>query len=369
MENQLKITMPSHWDKTIIQDIVNTTSDNDIRLGEIYGVLADGGPIGHGRSPESVVSITKERAIQFRNFVKSLGVNFVYLLNAPFNDVMDSKKTSDLRSYLCWVLKDLGPDGLTISSHDLMRLVRRIDNTIPIHISTIAGVKNLNDLQKFMDCLPDRLVPHHDIGKNFNDLAELTNFGKENNMEVEILATESCLFGCPNRKAHYEYLSNKKADNPFHTICNSKKLIRPREFLLAGGIIRPEDVSFYENLGVHYIKVSGRSKPSSWITEVVKAYQNQSYDGNLIRLLGIDPSLEAEKWIYLNNNALDGFLENFPTSDDYESRAEYCDKWMIKLYKSGDFRLMDGSTYKIEGQSLVLNKSGDYVRSIIKREE
>jgi collagenase-like PrtC family protease len=300
------------------------------------------------------MSITKEDAIQFRNFVETLGVDFVYLLNAPFNDTMDSKKSADLSNYLCWVLKDLEPDGLTISSHDLMQHVRRIDNTIPIHISTIAGVKNLNDLQQFMDVLPNRLVPHHDIGKNFKDLAELTKFGKENNMEVEILATESCLFGCPNRKAHYEYLSNKKADNPFHTICNSKKLIRPREFLLAGGVIRPEDVNFYKNLGVNYIKISGRSKPSSWITEVVKAYH---------------PSLEAEKWIYLNNKALDGFLENFPTFNDYEARAMYCDKWMIKLYKSGDFRLMDGSTYKTDGQSLVLNKPGDYVQSIIKKEE
>src|SRR4030066_564269 len=109
LNNLTEITMPCHWDKDIIDEIVSN-SKKDIAVKEIYGVLSGGGPVGHGRSRKSVVFVSKERAIKFRQYLKKIGLRFTYLLNAPFEVTNTKKQKNKLNSYLSWVLFELKPD-------------------------------------------------------------------------------------------------------------------------------------------------------------------------------------------------------------------------------------------------------------------
>jgi collagenase-like PrtC family protease len=186
---------------------------------------------------------------------------------------------------------------------------------------------------------------------------------------VEILVTESCLYRCPMRDAHYKSLAGGGADKPFHVTCNARKLTSPREFLLAGGLVRPEDTGKFEEMGVKYFKISGRSKPAGWLPEVVRAYQTRDYEGNLIRLTGIDPTLRAEEWVVIENKALEGYLDGFPASEPYEEQVTYADNWIKRLYHSGGFYLTDGSEYLVEGGELKISgRGGEKARSVIERE-
>ena len=358
------LTLPCHWDKKIINDILENSPDKGVNIAEIYGVPTGGNPVGHGRSNKSVVQVSREESLEFREFVKSKGIDFTYLLNAPFSFQSEEWKKS-VGEYLEWILGEFKPDALTISSHELMRFVREMDKAIPIHISTIAGIKTAEELSNYLDVRPSRVVPHHDCGKRFGDLKEIAEFGQDHGIEIELLSTESCLFGCPNRDSHYSHLVSLDNDDPFHTSCNTTKLTNPREFLRAGGVIRPEDIAFYENLGVSYFKISGRSKPATWLPEVVKAYTNRSYEGNLVRLLGIDPSLKAEEWIYIDNKSLDGFIEGYPRNCSAGDEIAYCDHWIKKLYKDGEFRLQDGSTFEFENDTLKLKEFGHNTERVI----
>lgn len=220
-----ELTIPCHWNREVMDQILLRNKTADIKVAEVYGVLADGGPVGHGRSSDSVVNVARQDAINFRNYLKDSRIRFTYLLNAPFRFKDDPNQQKDLGDYLDWILGELKPDALTISSHELMKHVRSIDNDISIHVSTIAGVRNVDDLQKYLDVKPDRIVPHHDAGKNWRDLANLALFGRENDIRVELLVTESCLYQCPSRTAHYEHLARGKADSPFHLTCNARKFI------------------------------------------------------------------------------------------------------------------------------------------------
>lgn len=365
------LTIPCHWDRAIINEIVSTRSCNDtIIVEEVYGVLAKGGPIGHGRSSNAVVSVDKSYVVRFRQYLRKKGIRFVYLLNAPFRISTDTEQRIELEKYVSWVLQEVKPDALMISSYELMEYIRSRDDEIPIYISTIAGVKNPDDVKKFLDISPARIVTHHDLGKDWKALVRLTVFCKKESIEIEIMVTESCLFGCPRRKEHYEYLAGKTKDAPFHTKCNSRKLMHPREFLLAGGVVRPEDLHIYEDIGIRYFKITGRSKPSMWLPEVVNAYRSRRYDGNLIRLLGIDPSLHAEDWIYICNPALSGFLKRLLEIEDGEERIQYADNLMIKLYGESKFKLLDGSKYEERDGSLVIidEEMGEKARSVINSE-
>jgi collagenase-like PrtC family protease len=370
MSNPAKteLTVPCHWNKPVMDQILRQNDTATTKVAEVYGVLADGGPVGHGRSSDAVVNVARQEAIDFRNHLRDSGIRFTYLLNAPFKFKDDANQLKDLNAYLGWVLGELKPDALTISSYELMKHVRTIDRDISIHVSTIAGVKNVRDLQNYMDARPDGVVPHHDVGKNWKDLAELTSFGKTNGIKTELLVTESCLYQCPSRVAHYEHLARGMADSPFHLVCNARKFINPSEFLLAGGVIRPEDQSMFKELGVNCLKISGRSKPAEWLPETVGAYQRGSYDGNLIRLLGIDPSLRAEEWFYIDNKALYGFMSDFPSNHSDEKRRKYCEQWALKLHSEGKLIVKDGSKYdEVEG-NLRLQEGGNCIAPIIRRE-
>ena len=338
------ITIPCHWKKKILNEVVkqNLTS-NDIFIAEIYGTLAKS-PTGHGRSPDSVPNITSKYAINFRKKVASFGLKFTYLLNAPFS-FKENENKKEVEDYIKWVIDDFKPDALTVASHELMCFIRKNYPKISINISTVAGVENLDQLKKFEDVSPKRLIVHHDANRNFKDLKKIIKEAKSHNIEVELMATESCLRRCPNRIAHYKHLPHSKPDNPFHMTCNIKKLMYPRE-LLKSNFIRPEDLCIYEKMGINIFKITGRSKKSNWLPEVTEAYTKRRYNGNLIRLLGIDPSLNAEEWIYINNKALNGFLDYFPQTGIEEDENRYCEKWIQKLYKKGDFVVKDGSKYK-----------------------
>lgn len=363
------ITIPCHWNEIILEKIIKNNNSAITPVTEIYGALANGDPIGHGRSPDSVVSINKDKAKDFKQKCNQNKINFTYLLNAPFNESNNSESKKKVDEYLDWIIKDFQADALTISSHELMIHVRSRYPEIPIHISTIAGIKNLKELKPFLDVNPNRVVPHHDLGKRIKNLEELISFGDKSGIDMEVLATESCLFDCPNRRSHYEYLAKKTKDNPFHVTCNSKKITSPEQLLMAGGLIRPEDVQYYSDLGVSFFKISGRSKPADWLPEVVKAYQENNYRGNLIRLLGIDPTLEAEKWMFLENKSLEGFIRGFPQKNK-EEMEDYCQKWISRLYSEGNFYLNDGTSYmKTTNENLVIDKIGNKVTKIISKEK
>lgn len=368
-QNQAHLTIPCHWNKDVISQILASNRFASTTVTEVYGALAQGGPVGHGRSSDSVINVEKEEALDYRKFLGSKGLLFTYLLNAPFRFTGDFDQKKALGDYLDWILSDLRPDALTISSHELMRYVRSIDSKVPIHISTIAGIRTVNELRDYMDIRPDRVVPHHDTGKNWQDLIDLASFGKDNGVKVELMVTESCLYRCPSRRAHYEHLAYGRKDEPFHLTCNARKMINPSEFLLAGGVVRPEDLNMFKEMGVAYFKITGRSKPADWLPETVEAYQQMRYEGNLIRLLGIDPSLRAEKWFYIDNRGLDGFMTTFPSNGDDDARREYCEVWAAKLFQEGRLYVKDGSQYSVEGGRLrLLGEGGSCIAPIIRRE-
>lgn len=364
-----ELTIPCHWNKTVIDKILVQNESASVKVAEVYGVLADGGPVGHGRSPDTVVRVARQEAVDFRNYLRDNGLRFTYLLNAPFRLTGEVEQKKALEDYLGWILGELRPDALTISSHELMRFTRTVDSEVPIHISTIAGIRTVQDLQGYMDVHPNRIVPHHDVGKNWQDLRDLSQFGEQNGVQVELMVTESCLYKCPSRTAHYEHLAYGRKDEPFHLTCNARKMVSPSEFLLAGGVVRPEDLSMFEDMGVGYFKVTGRSKPADWLPETADAYQQRRYEGNLIRLLGIDPSLRAEEWFYIDNRGLDGFMKTFPSNGNDDTRREYCEVWAAKLFQEGRLYVQDGSQYSVEGGRLRLSgEGGNCVAPIIRRE-
>jgi collagenase-like PrtC family protease len=106
--------------------------------------------------------------------------------------------------------------------------------------------------------------------------------------------------------------------------------------------IRPEDLSFYNKLGVHYFKLTGRSKDEIWLQEVLFAYLAGRYEGNLLRLLGISLPGFTNAWeeIEILNSGLNGFLDSYPKTGENDE-INYCNNWLIQMEEQGMFRISD----------------------------
>ena len=303
-------------------------------IDETYGCLSHS-ILGHGRSSSAVAQVkTLDEVRSYRDFCKNKGLRFNYLFNAPYlaSHVSEHEAVRHIKD----ILSVVEPDSVTISSLKTGHFVREISSDIPITISTIAGIQRPEDLVPYLEIYPTTIVPHHDLGRTLNNLSELTQYTWSSHIEIRLLVNESCLFSCPRRQRHYEYLATGEKDDYFQRWCNQMKYGDPA-LLLESGWIRPEDVLWLSsNYQIRQFKISGRAKGAAWLPEVANAYVRGSYSGNLMRLLATTPPDVSEPWadIFVDNSSLQGFLPNLPYGAA-EKRRSYCREWAQHLQEAG----------------------------------
>ncbi len=126
------------------------------------------------------------------------------------------------------------------------------------------------------------------------DIDFLSKAGKI--MPIKIILNLACLRNCPNLCMHY---SDSQRDENFHrVVC---RFIEGREYLvLKNTFTRPEDLHHYHPLNCLY-KLATRGSSTRKIEQILKAYIEESYDGNLLDLL---ECCFSEKVPFINNKVL-----------------------------------------------------------------
>lgn len=327
----LNLSIPCNWDNKEMLDILDINVDNRVIVNEIYGTIATD-TLPHGRINSVVEKVNRDKALKFKQILDEKGVNFAYLLNAPIYQ----KNFSDIQKDLEWIFGEFKPNSITVTSLELMKQIRNYYNDVKINISTIAGIKKIEDIKKFEDIEPRKIVLHHDVNRNFKDLEKIIDYAKKNNIIIELMVNESCLRRCSKRSEHYSSISTGMDDHNYHIWCNNAKVKNPYNLLLANFIL-PQHIKYYADLGIKNFKITGRSKPHGWLYEVVKAYLNQNYSGNLMRLYATDPKLEVEKWIYLECSALSNFIHEFPKTELVKDEIKFCKDYINKLYENNHY--------------------------------
>jgi collagenase-like PrtC family protease len=113
--------------------------------------------------------------------------------------------------------------------------------------------------------------------------------------------------------------------------------------------VRPEDIHFYEEIGIDMFKISGRSMPSEKILHAATAYSSRHYQGNLYDIMNvITPKLGfissalpggqnniigALPKFYIDNQALEGFIDFFRKQNCLSgcSHCDYCQRIASKV--------------------------------------
>lgn len=182
----------------------------------------------------------------------------------------------------------------------LLKIVKKHFPKLKVSISTIARVDSLEKVLEYEKAGADEITLDYNIYRNF---PELKRIRENSSINFQLIANDGYLFNCPWAIYHFqleghdsqlEYNNVLKYFSYCRFNCKQKSAKDPTE-LVKGMWIRPEDVEFYEELGYKKLKIIDRLKDTPWLMNVVDAYTERKYDGNLSDILCSFDTFEKEE--------------------------------------------------------------------------
>lgn len=355
----MKISLATNFDDDLIDQI------KEYPVYEVYGKMQYD-IIGGGRPDNELIKIEKDIFEKHVKKVRENGMKFNYLLNGSClaNKEQDSEWRKELYNFLNY-LKKVGVNALTITNPFILIFVKKyFKNDFTVRVSTFACIDSYEKAKYWEDMGADYIcVDFVKINRDFKTLKYMCDNLK--NSKIEILMTNSCLKNCPmihthtNGISHASTISNNKNNYQDWGLlfCQKKELFNLEEYIKSPWV-RPEDLHYYEKIGIEHFKITERGFPTKELVKRVKAYVNRKYDGNLLDLIqghgvtevdkleiqkkdlkttediyneikkirGLGCPRVANRHIYIDNKKLDGFIEFFVKGNCHNEcdKCNYC---------------------------------------------
>lgn len=350
------LSIPMTFEDDYLDNIIelNNTRTGHAYIKEVYGARRED-IIGNLRPSFTLKYISDDNLKKYIARLHKNGIEFNYVINST---VSDGREYTDegRKSIVSYVknLLEMGVDSFTITSSYYMILLKNHFQNININASICNEIDNVQKAKEFELSGANVLVLNRDINRNFKIIKVI----KENtSAELKVLCTTPCVYRCPDVHYHsnlssvlsnelQKYLPVDENNSISHTSvkCMLKKLVHLEENIKSPWI-RPEDMKYYEEAGISLFKIDGRDRSAEYNIEVVKAYLNQSFDGNLLYLMKpVYPqyltSIEEGKCteylrLGINNRELDDFLEPFIKGniicDNGCEKCQYCKRISEKI--------------------------------------
>ncbi len=341
--NTLEFSIPYNNDLETLSEIFQRKELKGNRIKEIY--LS--GPqqfTGAGR-------IVPEMAFEeFTNVVDKIhkeGIRVNLLLNSicEGSEWYSAQALKSTMDYLEKVHGDHGVEAITIANPLYIREARKHFPKIEITASVLSDIDCVQKAVVFRKAGADVITPDVNINRN---LGLLKKIKAATQAEIKLMVNEGCLFQCPFRKFHFNYISHKSKnpgsqglnaeDNVFSLNCIQLTRNDPSQ-ILKSCWIRPEDARKYEEI-TSYFKIVGRTSSKSMIIRCLEAYMQESWDGDLMELMaGNLYSVGMSYFMHLNNKSLDEthFFEQVSSCDKECSDCAYCNELAQNLLRKGVF--------------------------------
>ena len=285
INSKLRLSIPHNWQKDLFEGIDLS------RVGEFYGKLEED-IVGGGRASNISTPVTRGLVKREIRKIHSKGIKFNYLLNSSCldNQELSVSLQKKLLKLLDW-LKDSGVDSVTVTLPFILEFIKANYHDFKINVSTMAHV-DTPDKAKFWEDSGAAKITLSEITVNRN-FSLIEKIRKSVRCELQLIANNGCLFNCPFTFSHGLLCSHASqtghvlsgfAIDFYRIMCTSLRIKDPANFIRADWI-RPEDLSFYEDLGINSIKIVNRGMSTQAIKRIVDAYTIESYEGNLLDLL------------------------------------------------------------------------------------
>ncbi|MDI6828393.1 MAG: U32 family peptidase, partial [Armatimonadota bacterium] len=275
-------TIDSYYELNLRYD--NATVEET--YGQITGRLLTGSGRGSCKLPEADL----ESPSNYISYSAKRGIGFNYTFNAScLGNIEFTKAGFSLINRFLGSLWDAGVRRLTITLPQLIMLVRESGYPFDIKLSTICQVNSASKAKFWKKQGIDKIVIDEDITRNFRVIKQISSIVGDG---VEMIVNSACLRDCPYKMLHY----NHEAHFPVvHQ--DERRFYERRCFInkaddwtipIKLNWVRPEDLGYYESIGVRRFKIQGRHAVLEGDPlKTVEAYMRGSYSGDLYALINM----------------------------------------------------------------------------------
>ena len=387
----MKFSVACNWDPELLERLSRESSSVDTFFGQITN-----DPFGGGRGSFLAPKVTREQAKNFIAETRRRGFHFNYLLNGACQDNLEMTREGNrtLFDHIEWVAST-GADMVTVTLPIMLVWVKRHFPDFKVAVSSWARVANVKRAKYWEDLGADEIILAEYATRDF---AALRPMRQALHCKLEAIANPSCLYMCYLDTNHINMMSHSAQGGHIsggfvldhcQVYCQRMKLGKPDELIKARWI-RPEDVGDYDEVGIDSLKLLERFRTTETMMQVVQAYEQRYFDGNLVELLTLPrrnaynpPNLEYlirpdvvnvdlmlemadifgysfSDIIQIDNRALEGFAEHFKKHDCYHSSCDecgYCKRWAEKAVRVDK-----------EKHEAILRKFDAFIEAIINRQ-
>jgi collagenase-like PrtC family protease len=356
----MRLSVATNFDPELVERC------RDYPVTEFFGKLTTD-VVGGGRAPYQLAKVSRRKLEEHVGQLRKAGIDFNYLLNASClgNREITRQGQREIDKLLAWI-SDIGVSAVTVASPFLLQLIKARHPHLKVRISVFGGVDRVRKAQMWEELGADCIVLDSILVNR--ELETLREIRKGIKCDLELLTNNNCLAGCAMSPMHMNALAHTGQawhDNKGFFIdwcflkCTEMKLRDPVHYLRSEWI-RPEDLHIYEEMGYDLFKIAERDIPTEVMMKRVKAYSERRYDGNLLDLIqaygfqgikenhsyyrrglgwflkfvirpglanplrmlplkrlaelrGMTQPLKGGAPVYIDNRALDGFMERFRT--------------------------------------------------------
>ncbi len=326
----MQLNIPTSWSPRLLDEC------RELPIISVYGRLP-WEVIGGGRPGTALPYVSRPEAEAHIARVRRRGWDFNYILNASCLGNMEYTSTGhrDIRRLLDWMC-EAGVNATTVAVPYLIEIIKRHYPQLRVVASVFCHIDSVDQARFYQDLGADEITIVQLYNRQFNFLRKL----RQNlSCKLQIIVNNACLLGCPYRRYHANINAhasqcgqpNLPFDYPVIN-CSRVRLQCPAE-VIKSPWIRPEDLHYYEGIGINRFKLSGRTKSTEWLIAAIKAYAQRRSPDNFAELLSVPngpgsckrklPSGVPAVDLLIDNQALGEFL---PFFFQQECQVEDCDQ-------------------------------------------
>jgi collagenase-like PrtC family protease len=312
---------------------LNKLSDNSVR--EIY--LS--GPQEYFASGRIMPKMSGSEFVNIIGKIHKEGIRVNLVINSTCegSDWYSPRVLSKNMRFLGQVHEEHGVEAITIANPLYIKEVRKHFPHIEICASVLGDIDCLQRALIYADLGVNIITPDANINR---DIDLLKTIKKNTGLKLKIMVNEGCIYKCPFRKFHFNYMSHASKElhgaEYFISYCHNVIQKDPSQ-ILKSGWIRPEDMREYVEI-TSFFKIVGRALPLSKVNRAISAYMSEKWDGDILDI--VSSSLGAFGLRYgtsLSNKSLGDhkFFYKITNCEMNCKQCGYCGNLINKLLKFG----------------------------------
>lgn len=186
--------------------------------------------------------------------------------------------------------------GYIASNIILLRYLKEAG--IPVKVSTVADIRDLNDVNRYYSAGFNNIVLSYKMNRNLDFVNEAVK--KFTNIQFTLITNELCESDCPYRAAHFITTSQNLQPGYVCPIRTPKNTYEWRLKVLQNTFIPPENLKYYPENILFKLPTRMRGYSSNQIIEAIKLYTSEKEYENLLQFF--DHHLDISKLTPLKVN-------------------------------------------------------------------